>query len=287
MSGKMRSVKCQAALYMGVALALSMLLNNTAAWKAWSLLGEEYIYLFTGIILFYLVDPYIGVYTVLATTASGALNLALKHLFNTPRPLNPLVKVEGPGFPSGHAQVSASFWSMLTLLRREACLAALSLVMVTGVSLSRLYLRAHYPIDVAGGVVIGLTVSVALNQAGTRLSLGKTMLATGTAVSALSLIALVLNPGDTTAQGLLGVGAATAISAVFIEESVKALRNSALRPRLEMLAASGVLTAVLYLAARTGGILKIPLYTAVGLVLYGTPLIYTGLHGKAEKSRRG
>lgn len=99
----------------------------------------------------------------LALTVQGAmlLNYALKEAFARPRPLpaEALVFPSSWSFPSGHALASTVFWGALLLLvpygraRRWGWVAAALLVAL--VALSRVYLGAHYLLDVLAGMAEG------------------------------------------------------------------------------------------------------------------------------------
>ncbi|MES1244194.1 MAG: phosphatase PAP2 family protein [Acidobacteriota bacterium] len=56
-------------------------------------------------------------------------------------------------FPSGHT--SAAFAIAVALSGEGSGLGALTLTLASGIALSRVYLGAHYPLDVAAGVVVG------------------------------------------------------------------------------------------------------------------------------------
>jgi membrane protein DedA with SNARE-associated domain/membrane-associated phospholipid phosphatase len=78
-----------------------------------------------------------------------------------PRPTGALVATKGDGFPSGHAAYSTAWvaaavaiWESVGVARRAALVIA-ALVIVAVVGLSRVYLRAHYWSDVAGGWGLG------------------------------------------------------------------------------------------------------------------------------------
>ena len=92
------------------------------------------------------------------------LNFHLKGLVGTERPfvLEPSVArtpeaalSSGPGFPSGHAQLSLTFWGYAAWWLKRPWVWLLAALIVTLISLSRLYLGMHFPVDVVGGLVIG------------------------------------------------------------------------------------------------------------------------------------
>jgi len=142
-------------------LVVSIFVNSVFLWRVWSFLGDEEFYVAFSLLVYYLhPDSARVLLVVLSVVFSGSLNVSLKYWLQLPRPLDSLVPVEGPGFPSGHSQVSASFWFTLPGVLGARCFYLISSVFVTGISLSRLYLRAHYPVDVAGGVILGLLVSI-------------------------------------------------------------------------------------------------------------------------------
>ncbi|MEA2332259.1 MAG: hypothetical protein QOH58_2397 [Thermoleophilaceae bacterium] len=79
-----------------------------------------------------------------------------------PRPEAPLVGTSGAAFPSGHAAYSAVWLAAAVMVTRRvptgAALVIGALVIVAVVGLSRIYLRAHYWSDVAGGWGLGVGI---------------------------------------------------------------------------------------------------------------------------------
>jgi len=107
-----------------------------------------------------------------AASGSGLLvSYSLKELFGRPRPdLIPHdVLVFTPGFPSGHALMSAVVYltlaSLVTRLmqRRRLKLYVMSVAVVftTLIDLSRVYLGVHWPSDVLAGWSVGASWALA------------------------------------------------------------------------------------------------------------------------------
>jgi membrane-associated phospholipid phosphatase len=94
------------------------------------------------------------------------LNVGVKQLVQRARPQfdDPLVTLGSYSFPSGHAAAATLFYGFLTAfllahLRSrgwKAAVIAIAVTMVLLVGFSRVYLGAHYPSDVVGGIVEGL-----------------------------------------------------------------------------------------------------------------------------------
>jgi undecaprenyl-diphosphatase len=107
--------------------------------------------------------------TALAVFAAGAggmaLNGVLKQLFARARPqvVPPLVDVDSPSFPSGHALLSAAVYLSLAIVAARAIPArrvrlyvlAAAATLVALVGLTRIILGVHYPTDVVAGWIIG------------------------------------------------------------------------------------------------------------------------------------
>ncbi len=91
---------------------------------------------------------------------TGVTNGFLKDLFNDPRP--PIAfaldqRVGGSyGMPSGHAQVAAAMWLWIAWELKKAWVWPIALLLVAGVSLSRLYLGVHDVEDILSGLALGV-----------------------------------------------------------------------------------------------------------------------------------
>jgi membrane-associated phospholipid phosphatase len=128
-------------------------------------LGSEEAYVALLVITYLGIDPRAGRAIGVALMLSFMLNQLAKGLFDTPRPfeLDPdLVRTEraragalGPGFPSGHAQSSTTFWGMAALWAKRPWFTGVALLIIALVSFSRIYLGVHLPLDILGGLVLG------------------------------------------------------------------------------------------------------------------------------------
>lgn len=95
-------------------------------------------------------------------TSWGTMHL-LKDFFARPRPPGQhLTYAAGYSFPSGHAMVSMAFYGFLAYLlwvnipgRSGRCWAALLMLLIFLIGMSRIYLNVHYASDVLGGFLFG------------------------------------------------------------------------------------------------------------------------------------
>lgn len=126
--------------------------------KAITIIGNGEYYVLVIPLFFWLYDKKFALRLGGFVLASAWLNEAAKGVFRAPRPPDQFHKIiqGGYSFPSGHAQGSASFWGYLAVQRRRPGAYVIAAAAVALVSLSRLYLGVHFPIDVLAGVVIGI-----------------------------------------------------------------------------------------------------------------------------------
>lgn len=102
---------------------------------------------------------------------SAVANGLIKNLIKAPRPfekgiVSP-IRVETAtsySFPSGHTQTATSFWASAMMLFKNKTTYWIGCIMIGLVALSRLYLGVHWPVDVLGGIIIGLIVVAGADQ---------------------------------------------------------------------------------------------------------------------------
>jgi undecaprenyl-diphosphatase len=105
-----------------------------------------------------------------ASLAATAASQALKRSLTRRRPTSAIsgftALAENPdafSFPSGHT--SAAFAIAAALHREPFCAGPVALLLAVGIGLSRVYLGAHYPLDVAAGAALGSATGVAVRIA--------------------------------------------------------------------------------------------------------------------------
>ncbi len=135
----------------------------TAFFSAITSLGSLEFYMFAIPVIYWMIDKHFGFRFAVFFIFSAYLNSGAKHIFMTERPPREirLVEQEGYAFPSGHAQGSTTFWGFLALKLRTPLATAGAVLLILLVSLSRIYLGVHWPIDILGGLAIGLILLLA------------------------------------------------------------------------------------------------------------------------------
>ncbi|BHF63204.1 Glucose-6-phosphatase 3 [Sparganum proliferum] len=144
-----------------------------------SLLGDPPTVTFVAFPLAFFLHPVLGVATILSAVSSEWVNGVLKWVFVGERPYwwvssymkeklhltqFPITCETGPGSPSGHCMVSVAGWLPLVIyvmrhhprIRLPTAIAFGAFIL--SVSLSRLYVAAHFPHQVLGGLIGGALI---------------------------------------------------------------------------------------------------------------------------------
>lgn len=120
--------------------------------------------------LFWIVDRRRSMVLFLLLLLSALLNSEAKLFFDTPRPDPAVARVldlrpiqsGSRSFPSGHAQIAVVFWGYLAYWVGRRWFTAVAVALVAGISFSRIYLAAHFPVDVVGGLLIGAATMIVI-----------------------------------------------------------------------------------------------------------------------------
>jgi undecaprenyl-diphosphatase len=109
------------------------------------------------------------VFTILAVAVSDWASYGLKAVFDVERPSmryaepKPLVMApQDASFPSGHAATSFAAATVLAFARPRW--APVFYFLALAIAFSRVYVGVHYPLDIAGGAVLGIAVAIALRR---------------------------------------------------------------------------------------------------------------------------
>lgn len=114
---------------------------------------------------------YDAVLFMVALVLTGIALIVLKNTFQITRPASEFLQFEGWSFPSGHATVATAFFFLAAYsfvgrihsLGGKMLLIFGSIVGATAVCFSRLYLGAHWTLDILAGIALGfLCVSLTI-----------------------------------------------------------------------------------------------------------------------------
>lgn len=104
--------------------------------------------------------------TGLAVLAADGLAALVKGAVGSKRPGEPNALIEIPrshSFPSGHTATAFAGATVLSFCAPR--LAPAFYVLAAAIAYSRLYVGVHFPIDIAGGMVIGVATALLLRAA--------------------------------------------------------------------------------------------------------------------------
>ena len=130
--------------------------------QALTFLGNTEFFLLILPLMYWCVDRSSGARLLVLFLLSSLLNEAAKLIVDQPRPFQAdprvmqLAEGKGGGFPSGHTQNAVVLWGYLAYQNKKPLLWAISILLIIGIPLSRVYLGVHFPTDLLGGYVIGI-----------------------------------------------------------------------------------------------------------------------------------
>ncbi len=131
-------------------------------------IGSVEFYLLIVSAIYWCIDTRLGFRLGLILMISQGLNDSLKIAFHTPRPYWVSRKVIAStgyssfGIPSGHAQNAVCTWGYLANFLNNAWAWVAAFILIILIGISRIYLGAHFPIDVAIGWTTGAFILTAV-----------------------------------------------------------------------------------------------------------------------------
>ena len=159
----------------------------TAVLKFITVLGTEALYVPLILFIFWWIDEKQGLRLGILIIVSAWINSFIKDLWKQPRPYNlepslGLAFESSYGAPSGHAQMSLTFWIPMAAWlgagktqagesagRRKRLVWAAAIFFILLIAFTRLYLGVHFPTDIFSGWIIGGIVLVIFFIPGPRL----------------------------------------------------------------------------------------------------------------------
>lgn len=280
--------------------------------KAITDLGSTAFYMVVIPILYWCISKSLGFGLAMALSVSNYVNLGVKFIFCRPRPYIAFphldtpsyLKLTGTGysFPSGHAQVSSTFWMYSARIAKKKWVTTMGITVVILVAFTRVYATVHYPTDVLVGMVLGGAIAYLYWELENRvdaMGLGDNkrvsfQLAVSLVVPGLVFVlSLLLNPGfaQEVAQ-VLGFIAGAGVGYTLENEYVKYdVRESLLVHVIKVvLGLAGVLGVryglkVCFPDTAVWDMLR---YAAVALwVTLGAPFVFKRLFGREWSDARG
>lgn len=135
-----------------------------------TILGEETVYILLICTIYFMFNKRLAKKLFFIAATSIGFNCIVKNAVKLPRPFaNGRINcvrahtATGYSFPSGHTQIAATCTSALYLALKKKTLLIFSIVATLLVGFSRLYLGAHFPLDVIFGIIFGIGLSNLLN----------------------------------------------------------------------------------------------------------------------------
>lgn len=169
--------------------------------------GSELILLGVILFVYYSIDKTKGAAACLTYMSATSTMGIIKAIVRFPRPWMVIPNLDsqsmegatGYSFPSGHATCISSSLGSLAVLFKKKWLSRLSAVIILAVAFSRIFLCVHWPLDVACGLLIGISAALFLSTMFEKLledkaKMKKILLPIGFAVSAVALtMGILLN----------------------------------------------------------------------------------------------
>jgi membrane-associated phospholipid phosphatase len=150
-------------------LHYSSFLNQFMIWV--TLYGKEVFWIVTIILMYALggrTGKKVAVIMAICMIILIPLGILAKDIVQKPRPLIPKEDIILPAdaeyaFPSGHALIvsanAAVVLALFRLTRKQRIISMLLAIEAAIVCVSRIYVGAHYPLDVLGGILLGVGIS--------------------------------------------------------------------------------------------------------------------------------
>ncbi|MBN2878529.1 MAG: phosphatase PAP2 family protein [Clostridia bacterium] len=131
--------------------------------KSLTVIGKDNTYFLVIIVLIWCINFSKYSKLTLLVPFSGLMASALKLVFHMPRPRHiaeGITVIDGYGMPSGHALSAVAFWSYTSHTLKKRFMWVISILMILGIGISRIYRDSHFPSQVLAGFLLGTLVVV-------------------------------------------------------------------------------------------------------------------------------
>ncbi|HHU21145.1 MAG TPA: phosphatase PAP2 family protein [Acholeplasma sp.] len=131
-------------------------------------MGSQIVIIVIVAIIYFVLDKKAGEKIIYITLTSYGVNNALKGLFAIKRPFQVDPDIEAAGvsdatgysFPSGHSQGAASVYFSIANHFKKRWLWIISIVIITIIGFTRIWLGVHFLSDVVVGISLGIGISL-------------------------------------------------------------------------------------------------------------------------------
>jgi len=152
-----------------ISVAIIIAIQGMGEWltlpmRFFSALGTENFFFIVLPLIYWCVDPALGMRVGLILSTTGVFNYVGKLLFAGPRPYWVSSHVKGLwpettfGAPSGHAQNAMSVWGIIAFHVRKTWAWITAGILIFLIGFSRIYLGSHFPHDVVFGWLLGALI---------------------------------------------------------------------------------------------------------------------------------
>jgi membrane-associated phospholipid phosphatase len=125
-------------------------------------LGSETFFIVVIPPIYWCIDKKFGLRLLIISTISAYITIIIKNITKLARPSYVLKETtyHTYSFPSGHSHGSTSFWLYSSLIYKKYWVIITGIIIVSLVSISRIYLNVHYTSDVLFGIAFGFATVV-------------------------------------------------------------------------------------------------------------------------------
>ncbi|ADM28499.1 phosphoesterase PA-phosphatase related [Ignisphaera aggregans DSM 17230] len=259
-----------------IALIIASITNDVILWRIFSAFGEELAYIALSILIYIFIDPYTGLTLISLTILSGSINILLKYTLNLPRPPRELWKISesGPGFPSGHSQISSTFWTFICIEMKSLSMVVLSISILISIALSRIFLGVHYWYDVVGGLAIGIAITSTSILILRRFDERKTLAILNISTFIVSLYNVYMGHEIHLSLALVGLSIGFTLGYKWITKSVSIIRNTNIYGKIIMFIAIVAIAIILREISSISPAITPISYILIALSILSIPILY-------------